>query len=337
MPSREKPRGSWPRPRRLIRFVCALGLLFVLPVSAVSAKVIDVPGTPVYRGHADSTSCEGHVYIQWPEQENAQGWRLEREYLKGTSKTFTHDEVALYPPFFDEPSGSGKWVPPAGHHWFHHTYRSKSGAEGKPPDCTGTYESDLLPTLISATVHITVPDTPEEDETEKKEKEAKEAKEREKREEKERKEKETPPTKKGAAKCRGQVATIFVKPGPPTNGTARRDVIIGTPGRDVIRARGGNDLVCGLGGNDIILGGGGKDVLMGQGGGDTIRGQGGADTVLGGAGGDHLFGDAAADRLFGGKGADDLNGGGGEPDLCDGGPGRDQKRSPGCERRRLIP
>ncbi len=309
----------------------------MLPVSAVSAEVIDVPGTPVYRGYVGSTSCEGKVFIQWPEQENAKGWRLEREYLKGTSKIFTHDEVALYPPFNDGPRGAGNWVPPAGHHWVEHTYRSKSGTEGKPLDCTGTYESDLLPTLISATVHITVPDAPEESETEKKEKEAKEREEREEREEKERKKKETPPKTNGAAKCRGQVATIFVEPGPPTNGTAHRDVIIGTPKRDVIRARGGNDLVCGLGGNDIILGGGGRDVLLGQGGADTIRGEGANDVLYGGGGADQLFGQAAADKLFGQAGPDALSGGSGRPDICNGGPDRDQQKSPGCERRQQIP
>ncbi len=321
--------------RRLAVLACALGALLALPVSANASKIIDVPATAVFRaGNTGAENCQAFVFIQWPEQANAQGWKLDYEYLKGTAEILTHAEPTLIPPF-DDQLKAPTFVPPAGTHWYFHSYRAKSEPGGSV-ECA-SLQAEMLGKVITATVHVTVSDAPEESETEKKEEEAKEAKEREKREERERKEKETPPKKKGAAKCRGQVATIFVKPGPPTNGTAHRDVIIGTSKRDVIRARGGNDLVCGLGGNDIILGGGGKDVLLGQGGGDTIRGQGGADTVLGGAGGDHLFGDAAADRLFGGKGADDLNGGGGKPDLCNGGPGRDQKRSPGCELLRLIP
>ena len=319
--------------RHLAVVACAFGLLLALPVSA-GAKVIDVPATAVFRaGNNGPPNCTAFVFIQWPEQANAQAWELEYDYLKGTADILTHAKVPLFPPFDDEPTGVLGWVPPAGAHWHFHTYSSKS-APGKTVECA-SLEGYLLGRVISATVHVTVPDISEDE---------KEKEEEEKRIEEEKKtppsrpdKPDGPPGKKGKAKCRGKTPTIFVKPGPPTNGTARRDVILGTPKRDIIRARGGNDLVCGLGGNDLILGGGGRDVLLGQGGADTVRGQAARDVLAGGAGDDRLFGNAAADRLFGQAGADSLNGGAGRPDLCNGGPGRDQRRSPGCERRRRIP
>lgn len=323
--------------RRLAVVACAFGLLPALPASAGAAKVVDVPTTSVFRaGNNGASNCTAFLFLQWPEQANAQAWRLEREYLKGTADIFTHDEINLIPPFNDEPTGIWEWAPPAGYHWYLHTYHSKSAPSGTA-ECA-SLQAELLGRVISATVHVTVPDTSDEEE---KEKEEAEEKKRKKEEEEAASRppdgREDPPGKTGKATCRGKTPTIFVKPGPPTNGTAGRDVIIGTPKRDVIRARGGNDLVCGLGGNDMILGGGGNDVVLGQGGGDTLHGQAGKDTVLGGGGNDHIFGQGAADRLFGEAGADVLNGGAGRPDLCDGGPGRDQRRSPGCEQRRQIP
>ena len=238
---------------------------------------------------------------------NAQGWKLDYEYLKGTADILTHAEPTLIPPF-DDGLKAPRFVPAVGTHWYFHSYRAKSHP-GATAECA-SLEAEMLGRVITATVHVTVPDTSEE---EKKSKE------------------------KGKATCRGKTPTIFVEPGPPTNGTAGRDVILGTPKRDVIRALGGNDLVCGLGGNDMILGGDGRDVLLGQGGGDTIRGQGAKDVLLGGGGADQLFGQAAADKLFGQAGSDVLNGGAGRPDLCNGGSGRDQRQSPGCERRQQIP
>lgn len=322
--------------RRLVVVVGVLGLLLALPVSAGAAKVIDVPAEAVFRaGNNGPENCTAYVFLQWPVQANAQAWRLEREYYKGTANIYTHDETTLTPPFGDEPTGVLGWVPPSGHHWQYFTQRSKS-APGDTVECA-SLQAELLGKVIKATLHITVPDDAEEEEKEKEEEEKKRKEEEEKTPKGPPDDPEVPPEKGGKAKCRGKTPTIFVEPGPPTNGTAGRDVILGTPKRDVIRARGGNDLVCGLGGNDMILGGGGNDVVLGQGGGDTLHGQGGRDTVLGGGGADRIFGQAAADRLFGQAGADALNGGAGRPDLCNGGPGRDQRRSPGCERRREIP
>jgi len=323
--------------RRLVVVACAFGLLLALPGSAGAAKVIDVPATAVFRaGNTTPENCQAFVFIQWPEQANAQGWKLDYEYLRGTADILTHAEPTLIPPF-DDGVKAPRFVPPVGTHWYFHTYHSKSAPPEHTAECA-SLQAEMLARVLSATVHVTVPDTSEE-----------EKKEQEEKEEEKRKEEETettsqppddpkgPPGEKGKATCRGETATIFVKPGPPTNGTSHRDVIIGTSKRDVIRALGGNDLVCGLGGNDMILGGGGRDILLGQGGGDTIRGQGANDVLLGGGGADQLFGQAAADKLFGQAGSDVLNGGAGRPDLCNGGSGRDQRRSPGCERRRQIP
>ncbi len=322
--------------RRLAVVACAFGLLLALPVSANAEKVIDVPATAVFRaGNTGAENCQAFVFIQWPEQANAQGWKLDYEYLKGTADILTHAEPTLIPPFDDELQAP-RFVPPAGTHWYFHSYRAKSHP-GATAECA-SLEAEMLGRVIAATVHVTVPDTSEVEEK---------AKEKEKEEKRIEEEKETPPSppddpevppgKQGKATCRGKTPTIFVEPGPPTNGTAGRDVILGTPKRDVIRARGGNDLVCGLGGNDMILAGGGNDVVLGEGGGDTIHGQAGKDTVLGGGGADQIFGEAAADRLFGQAGADALNGGAGRPDVCNGGADRDERRSPGCERRLLIP
>lgn len=323
--------------RRLAVVAFAFGLLLALPGPVSASEVIDVPATAVFRaGNNGPNNCTAFVFVQWPEQEKAQAWRLEREYLKGTGDIFTHDEKNLAPPFSDEPTGIWEWVPPAGHHWYQHTFRAKSDASGDPVECA-SLQAEMLGRVISATVHVTVPDIPEEEEKEKEEEEEEKRKEEEESMPRPPADPEGPPGKQGKATCRGKTPTIFAEPGPPTDGTARRDVIVGTPKRDVIRARGGNDLVCGLGGNDVILGGGGKDVLLGQAGGDTLRGQGAKDVLLGGGGADRLFGQAAADRLFGQAGADALNGGAGRPDLCDGGPGRDQRESPGCERRQQIP
>lgn len=323
--------------RRLAVSACALGLLVALPASASAAKVIDVPAEAVFRaGNNGDANCTAYLLIQWPEQQNAQAWLLEREYLKGTADNYTHTEVSIFPPFSDEPRGAGDWVPPAGYHWHQHTTRSKS-APGKTVECA-SLEAEMLGRIISATVHVTVPGEPEEEEPEEEEPEEDSDDDPPEPPEEGKDKDEVPPGKPlPDPKCRGQAVTIFAQPGTPTNGTSRRDVILGTPGRDVIRARGGNDLVCALPGNDTVLGGGGRDVLLGQGGADTLHGQGAKDLVLGGGGADRLFGQAAADRLFGQAGADFLNGGAGRPDLCNGGPGRDQRRSPGCERRRLIP
>ena len=334
MPGRGKPVGGWTR--RLAVLACALGALLALPVSANASKVIDVPATPVFRaGNTGAENCQAFVFIQWPEQANAQGWKLDYDYLKGTADILTHAEPTLIPPF-DDQLQAPRFVPPVGTHWYFHTYRAKSNP-GDTAECA-SLEAEMLGRVITATVHVTVPDASEEQ----KEREEEEAKKKRKEEEEAASgppgsPEEPTEEKTGKTTCRGETATIFVEPGPPTNGTAHRDVIIGTPKRDVIRAGGGNDLVCGLGGNDIILGGGGRDVLLGQGGADTIRGEGADDVLYGGGGADQLFGQAAADKLFGQAGPDALSGGSGRPDLCDGGPGRDQRKSPGCERRRQIP
>ncbi len=329
-----KPRCGWTP--RLTVLACALGLLLALPVSANASKVIDVPATAVFRaGNTGAENCQAFVFIQWPEQANAQGWKLDYEYLKGTAEILTHAEPTLIPPF-DDQLKAPTFVPPTGTHWYFHSYRAKSEPGGSV-ECA-SLQAEMLGKVITATVHVTVPDASEEQAEKEKEK----AEKKRKQEEEVTSGPSDPPgdpteKKKGKATCHGETATIFVKPGPPTNGTSHRDVIIGTPKRDVIRAGGGNDLVCGLGGNDIILGGGGRDVLLGQGGADTIRGEGANDVLYGGGGADQLFGQAAADKLFGQAGPDALDGGSGRPDLCNGGSGRDRRKSPGCELRRQIP
>lgn len=323
--------------RRLVVVACALGLLLVPPASASAAEIIDVPATPVFRaGNNGPANCTAFIFVQWPAQENAQAWELDYEYLKGTAGILTHQKKTLKPPFSDEPTGIWEWTPPAGTHWQYHTSRSKS-APGDTVECA-SLQAEMLGRVISATVHVSVPDRPEEEE---KEKEAEEEEKRKKEEEeavsRPSSDPEGPPAKAGKATCRGKAATIVVRPGSPITGTSHRDVIVGTSKRDVIRALGGNDLVCGLGGNDLIDGGRGRDVLLGQAGRDTLHGRGGGDLLYGGGGGDHLLGQGAADRLFGQAGADALSGGAGRPDLCNGGPGRDQPSSPGCERRQQIP
>jgi len=319
--------------RHLAVLACALGALFALPVSASAAKVIDVPATPVFlSGNTSPASCQAFLYLQWPEQANAVAWEVDYEYLSGTVK---HRQVTVFPPFDDNRSASRGWFPPAGTHWHYVTYRAKS-APGRESECA-SYEAEMIGNVISATVHVTLSADAEKEEEEK-EKETKEKEKKEREEKKKKKEREeNPPGKKGKATCRGKTATIVAQSGRAVTGTRHRDVIIGTSKRDVIRALGGNDLVCGLGGNDIILGGSGRDVLLGQGGNDTLRGQEDKDVLFGGNGADRLFGQASADRLFGEAGADALNGGAGRPDLCNGGPGKDQRKSPGCERRQQIP
>jgi RTX calcium-binding nonapeptide repeat (4 copies) len=320
--------------RRLAVVACAFGLLLALPVSAATAKVVAVPlSLEVRSGNNGNNNCAAVAYLQWQAQKDATAWRI--EYLwSGKLKEADH----LVPPFHDDPFPTYGWAPPQGAHWYRASDPSTHSAANPEThvDCTD-FAVAKTNAFGGGTIYITVPDTTEDEEKEKEEEEKKRIE----------REKETPPStpdgpedppgKKGKATCRGKTPTIFVEPGPPTNGTAGRDVILGTPKRDVIRARGGNDLVCGLGGNDMILGGGGNDVLLGEGGGDTLHGQAGKDTVLGGGGADRIFGEAAADRLFGQAGADTLNGGAGRPDLCNGGADRDQRRSPGCERRLLIP
>jgi Ca2+-binding RTX toxin-like protein len=108
-----------------------------------------------------------------------------------------------------------------------------------------------------------------------------------------------PTQRVSAPRCKGRAATIVARSGRRTNGTPRRDVIVGTNARDVIRARGGRDLVCGRNGKDLILGGAGPDSLCGEGGRDILRGQGGVDLLLGGAGLDRLLGGAGRDKLRG--------------------------------------
>lgn len=145
--------------RRLAVVACAFGLLFALTASSAAAKVIDVPGTAVFRaGNNGPPNCTARVYIQWPEQENAQAWELEYEYLRGTGDHLTEKTVRLSPPFDDAPDSKYGWAPPAGHHWHYHTYRSTS-APGKTVKCDG-YEAEMLARVISATVHVTVPDGP---------------------------------------------------------------------------------------------------------------------------------------------------------------------------------
>lgn len=318
--------------RRLAVLACALGLLAALPVSAATAKEVAVAvSLEIRSGNQAPNNCSAAAYLQWGAQNGAEAWRL--EYLWNGKL----EKRNLKPPFSDAPHSIYGWAPAAGSHWYLASIGSKSAANPETHvDCT-----ELAVARTNAfgggTIYITVPDTAEDEEKEKEKEEKKRQKEEEKTSSQPPDDPEGPPGKKGKAKCRGKTPTIFVKPGPPTNGTAKRDVILGTPKRDVIRAGGGNDLVCGLGGNDIVLGGGGRDVLLGQGGGDTVRGQGAKDVLLGGSGADQLFGQAAADRLFGQAGADTLNGGAGRPDLCNGGAGRDQRRSPGCELRQQIP
>lgn len=321
-------RGWW---RRLAVLASALGLLLALPVSVAAAKEVAVPvSLEIRQGNSAPNHCSAAAYLQWGAQQGAEAWRL--EYLWNGKL----EKRNLKPPFSDAPHSVYGWAPAGGTHWYLASIGSKSAADPETHvDCTD-HAVARTNAFGGGTIYILVPDTPE-DEEKAKDEEEKKRKEEEEKTSQPPDDKEVPPGKKGKAKCRGKTPTIFVKPGPPTNGTAGRDVILGTPKRDVIRARGGNDLVCGLGGNDIILGGGGRDVLLGEGGGDTLHGQQGKDTVLGGGGADRLFGEAAADRLFGGAGADTLNGGAGRPDLCDGGSGRNQRRSPGCEIRRRIP
>jgi hypothetical protein len=317
--------------RRLAVSACALGLLAALPASAGAAKVVAVAvSLEIRSGHNGVNNCAAAAYLQWQEQKGAEAWQL--AYLWNGKL----EKKNLKPPFSDAPHSVYGWAPPAGAHWYLASIGSKSAADPDTPvDCTDQAVARTN-AFGGGTIYITVPDTPEDEEKEKEEEEKK-RKEEEEATSRPPDDPEGPPGKKGKATCRGKAPTIFVKPGPPTNGTPGRDVILGTPKRDVIRARGGNDLVCGLGGNDLILGGGGQDVLLGQGGGDTLHGQAGKDTVLGGGGADRIFGQAAADRLFGQAGADTLNGGAGRPDLCHGGPDRDQRQSPGCERRLQIP
>lgn len=322
--------------RRLVAWACAIGLLLALPASAGAAKVIDVPATAKFRaGNTTPADCQAFLFLEWPEQANAEAWEIEYDYYKGTSKILVHKEVTMFPPFDDALKADRGWVPAAGSHWHYVTYAAKS-APGKTVECA-SLEADLLGRVGTATVHVTVPDDPEEEEPEEEESPETPPDGEDDPDSSSTSEKDPPDKKAGGPKCRGNTPTIFARPGSPTNGTPRRDVILGTFGRDVIRARGGNDLVCGLGGNDLILGGAGRDMLLGQGGKDTLRGQGAKDLLLGGNGPDRLFGGAAADRLFGQAGPDLLNGGPGRPDLCNGGPGRDRKQSPGCERRKRIP
>ena len=319
--------------RRLAVVACAFGLLLALPVSAATAKVVAVPlSLEVRSGNSSNNNCAAIAYLQWPAQKDAVAWQI--EYLWSGSLT----KANPVPPFHDDPYLPYGWAPPEGAHWYRASAPSakSAGDPGTHVDCTD-FAVAKTNAFGGGTIYITVPDATEEEEKEKKAEEERKRKEEEEAASRPPRDPEGPPGKKGKVTCRGKTPTIFVKPGPPTNGTAGRDVILGTPKRDVIRARGGNDLVCGLGGNDMILGGGGNDVVLGQGGGDTLHGQAGKDTVLGGSGADHLFGEAAADRLFGQAGADALNGGAGRPDLCDGGADRDQLRSPGCERRQQIP
>lgn len=300
--------------RRLVVLVAALGLLLALPASAAAAKEVAVAvSLEIRKGNTAPNNCAAAAYLQWVAQKDAEAWRL--EYLwNGKLEVRT-----LKPPFTDAPHLTYGWAPAEGSHWYLASIGSKSASEeAAPVDCTD-HEVARINAFGGGTIYITVPDTPEDEEKAKEEEEKKRKEEEEKTSSQPPDDKEIPPGKRGKAKCRGKTPTIFVEPGPPTNGTARRDVIMGTPKRDVIRARGGNDLVCGLGGNDVILGGGGKDVL------------------LGGNGADRLLGQAAADRLFGQAGVDALDGGPGSPDLCNGGSGRDRRRSPGCERRKRIP
>lgn len=323
--------------RRLAVVACAFGLLLALPVPAGAAKVIDVPATAVFRaGNNGQENCSAFVFIQWPEQPNASAWRLDYEYLKGTANIRTHDEVNLRPPFSDKPTGAGGWVPPAGHHWYFHTFRSKSDAGGEPVECA-SLEAEMLGKIITATLHITVPEDTEEDESPDTPPDTPPDQDPNPPDDPSSPDKEKREKTSGPPKCGGKPATIVAQVGSPTKGTPRRDVIIGTPRRDVIWALGGNDLVCALGGDDLVFGGPGKDVLLGQPGKDTLRGQGASDTLVGGSGDDRLFGQGSADRLFGLTGSDSLNGGPGRPDLCNGGPGRDKRESPGCERRQRIP
>lgn len=317
--------------RRLAVVACALGLLLALPVQAATAKVLGVAvSLEVRQGHNGVNNCTAAAYLQWQEQKGAEEWRL--EYLWNGKL----EKKNLKPPFTDEPHSIFGWAPPGGAHWYLASISGKSAGNPETPvDCT-----DLAVGKTNAfgggTVYITVPDDPEEEEPEGEDSDDSDDGDSS---DPDGKDKEIVPPEKPVAgpKCRGNTPTIYARPGTPTNGTARRDVILGTSGRDVIRGRGGNDLICGLPGNDKILGGAGRDVLMGQGGRDTLHGQGAKDTLLGGGGADRLFGQAAADRLFGQAGVDFLNGGPGRPDLCNGGQGRDRRRSPGCERRRQIP
>jgi hypothetical protein len=317
--------------RRLVVVVGVLGLLLALPAAATAKEVAVAVSLEIRQGNKAPNNCAAAAYLQWGAQKGAEAWRL--EYLWNGKL----EKKNLKPPFSDAPHSVYGWAPPGGAHWYLASIGSKSASEESAPvDCTD-HAVARTNAFGGGTIYITVPDTSEDEEKRKEKEEEKKRKEEEGTPSQPPDDPEGPPGRKGKAKCRGKTPTIFVEPGPPTNGTAGRDVIMGTPKRDVIRARGGNDLVCGLGGNDMILGGGGNDVMLGQGGGDTLHGQGGRDTVLGGGGADHIFGQAAADRLFGQAGADVLNGGAGRPDLCNGGPGRDQQRSPGCERRREIP
>lgn len=324
-----RPGGAWIR--RFAASACALGVLFALPAAANAKEVAVAVSLKVLVGNTAPNNCAAAAYLQWPAQAGAEKWRL--EYLWNGKLEKRNPK----PPFDDAPHSTYGWAPPGGSHWYLASIGSKSASEeAEPVDC-GDHEAARLNAFGGGTIFITVPDDPDDDESDDDESDGEDSDDDRPDPPGEDEVEVPPPPKAGAPKCRGQAVTIFAQPGTPTNGTPRRDVILGTPARDVIRARGGNDLVCALPGNDTVLGGGGRDVLLGQGGADTLHGQAGRDTLLGGAGADRIFGQAAADRLFGQAGSDLLNGGAGRPDLCNGGPGRDQPRSPGCERRRLIP
>ena len=118
-----------------------------------------------------------------------------------------------------------------------------------------------------------------------------------------------------------------------TNGTPRRDILVGDSGRNEICGQLGNDRLNGAGGDDTLFGdacnvrsnGGhkdGNDTLIGAGGDDSLYGEGGNDSLDGGPGNDKLFGGAGNDKLIGGPGTDILTGGPGV-NSYNGGPGDD--------------
>lgn len=119
-----------------------------------------------------------------------------------------------------------------------------------------------------------------------------------------------------------QIAQIHINTVKETEGTDRRDVILGGRDDDLVEASGGNDIVFGRAGWDVLNGGDGRDFLSGGAGNDELYGGNGRDNLLGGKGHDVLSGGDGRDNLKGGSGDDILSGGEGR-DTLSGGQGDD--------------
>lgn len=105
-----------------------------------------------------------------------------------------------------------------------------------------------------------------------------------------------------------QVVQIHINTVKETEGTGRRDVIIGGKDDDLVSAGNGNDIVLGRAGWDVLDGGRGRDFLSGGKGNDELHGGKGRDILLGGRDDDYLSGGNGRDILKGGSGNDVLSG-----------------------------